>query len=65
MVVGEGVSLGPRSGVAKVEAVEHGIDGIEGWVLLSRVNEYLVADEFQSALPYVFFCRELAANISR
>ena len=59
------MSLGPRSGIAEAEAVEHGIDGIEGWVLLSRVNQYLVADEFQSVFPYVFFCPELAANVSR
>jgi hypothetical protein len=63
--VGEGVSLGPRSRITKVKAVKHGVGGIESWVLLPRVDQYVVADEFQSAFPYVFFCPELTANISR
>ena len=51
----EGVSPGPRCRVTEFETVKHGIDGIEGRILLSRVDQNLVADEFQSLFLDLFF----------
>ena len=33
--------------------------------MLSRVDQYLVADKFQSSFLYLFFFQDLTENISR